>query len=375
MFQLARMPQIVSKSTAVVAVVCLGFVVTLSNLALSEERRPASTEAAESTKSQRSAPASRYPQLAPLPSTAPAPADNPTTPAKVELGKQLFFDPRLSGNNTMSCASCHMPDRAMGDGVAWNKGETGVTLVRNTQTILNVGFYARYFWDGRSDSLEDQALKPIESAVEMNQPLDELERELNEIPGYASQFQSVFGAKPNRGDTARALAAFQRTLVSGPSPFDRYLLGDENALSPNAKRGLKLFAGAARCVDCHHGPHLSDGEFHRIGTSEEDEGLAMHSGKSEDRYLFRTPSLRNVADTAPYMHDGSFHSIDEVLEYYYNGTPATTTDGSLPIDAPDLRGRSHADIDYLKAFLETLSGPLPKVSPPSLPPGPRDKSK
>lgn len=305
-------------------------------------------------------------RLAPLPAVAPAPADNPTTPEKVALGKQLFFDPRLSGGNTMSCASCHKPDRLFGDGVDWNKGETGVTLVRNTQSCVNVGFYESFFWDGRAASLEEQALGPIQSEVEMNQNLDELERELNAVPGYVSQFHAVFGEKPDRKNIGKALAAFQRTLVSGPSPFDRYLQGDEKALSADAKKGLELFTGAARCIECHNGPLLSDGKYYRMGVSEEDLGRAEQTGKAEDRYRFRTPSLRNVADTGPYMHNGLFASLDRVVGLYYHGVPQTTTDG-LPIDAPDLSERSLDDVDYLMAFLKSLSGTPPDFAPPVLP--------
>lgn len=305
-------------------------------------------------------------RLAPLPSVAPAPTDNPTTPEKVALGKQLFFDPRLSGGNTMSCASCHKPDHMFGDGTDWNKGEKGVTLLRNTQSCVNVGFYESFFWDGRAASLEEQALGPIQSEVEMNQNLDELERELNAVPGYVSRFQAVFGAKPDRKNVAKALAAFQRTLISGPSPFDRYLQGDEQALSADAKKGLELFTGAARCVECHNGPLLSDGKYYRMGASEEDLGRAELTGKTEDRYRFRTPSLRNVVDTGPYMHNGLFASLDRVVALYYHGVSETTTDG-LAIDAPDLSEQSLDDVDYLMAFLKSLSGAPPDFTPPVLP--------
>lgn len=308
-------------------------------------------------------------RLAPLPTTVPAPADNPTTPEKVALGKQLFFDPRLSGGNSVSCASCHKPELAFADGTQWNKGETGISLERNTPTSLNVGFYDSYFWDGRSGSLEAQALGPITSDLEMNQPLEELERELNEIPGYVEQFQSVFGAKPSREGVAKALAAYQRTLVSGPSPYDRYLLGDETALTDAAKRGLELFRGEAKCIECHHGPMLTDGKFHRIGISESDHGRETATGKPDDRYRFRTPSLRNVALTEPYMHDGTISSLDRVLLFYYRGAPEATTDG-LAVEAPDLRGRSYSEVDDLVAFLESLSAPPLQVTPPTLPPGP-----
>jgi|GEM_PF-79412 len=310
-------------------------------------------------------------RLAPLPQTAPAPADNPTTPEKVSLGKQLFFDPRLSGKNTMSCATCHASDKAFGDGVALNKGHGGKTLARNTQSCLNVGFFSTFFWDGRASTLEEQALRPIQSPDEMNQDLDELEKELNAIPGYVAQFQAVFGSKPQRDGIAKALAAYQRTLVTEPSDFDRYLMGDKNALSADAKRGLELFEGEARCIECHNGPLFSDGKFYRLGVSEKDEGRAKITGKKEDRFRFRTPSLRNIAETGPYMHDGSLKTLDEVVTFYYRGIPRTSTDGLTP-DAPDLGGQSFSDVPYLVTFLESLSGKAPDFTPPTLP---SDRSK
>lgn len=314
-----------------------------------------------------SAPPSATKRLVPLPRVAPAPADNPTTPEKIVLGKQLFFDPRLSGGNTLSCAGCHQPQRAFGDGVDWNKGETGITLVRNTQSCLNVGFFTSFFWDGRAASLEEQALGPIESEIEMNQNVDELARELSDVPEYAAQFQKIFGEKPSRATIGKALAAYQRSLIPGPSPVDRYLAGDEKALSKSAKLGLELFTGAARCSECHNGPLLSDGKFYRMGITEEDLGRAVVTGKTEDRYKFRTPTLRNIAETAPYMHNGFTHSLEAAVMRYYEGAPRTTTDG-LPVDAPDLSGRSLEDVPHLVAFLEALSGDLPDFTPPKLPP-------
>lgn len=309
---------------------------------------------------------SKEPRLVPLPRLAPAPEDNPTTPAKVELGKKLFFDQRLSGNNEMSCASCHLPDKAYGDGLALSPGAGGKLLTRNTQTCLNVGFFDALFWDGRAKSLEEQALVPIESAAEMNQDLVELETELAEIPGYVLEFQQVFGKGPDREGIAKALAAFQRTLVTEPSPFDRYLAGDKGALSADAKRGLELFQGEAGCIECHHGPLLSDGKFYRLGASYRDEGRAKVTGDREDRYRFRTPTLRNVGETAPYMHDGSMKTLDEVVTFYFRGIPSTAFDGLDP-DTMALSGQSFSEIDSVVAFLESLSGKSPEITPPRLP--------
>lgn len=305
-------------------------------------------------------------ELVPLPRQVTAPESNPTTPAKVELGKKLFFDPRLSGDNKMSCATCHIPEKAYGDGLALSPGAEGKPLERNTQTCLNVGFFKSFFWDGRAASLEEQALGPIQSKVEMNQDLDELEAELAAIPGYVTEFRKVFATKPNRDGIGKSLAAFQRTLVTEPSPFDRFLAGEKDALSDQAKRGLELFRGDAGCIECHNGPLLSDGKFYRLGVSFKDEGRAKITGKKEDRYRFRTPGLRNIAETGPYMHDGSQKTLEEVVTFYFRGIPASGPDG-LSLDAEALDFLSFSDIDSMVAFLKSLSGKVPKITPPELP--------
>jgi len=305
-------------------------------------------------------------EIVSLPKRVPAPTDNPTTPEKVELGKWLFFDPRLSGDNEMSCATCHMPEKGYADGLSLSPGAGGIPLKRNTQTCLNVGFLPSYFWDGRAASLEEQALAPIESSAEMNQNLDDLEVELAAIPGYVHAFKNVFGTQPNRDGVAKALAAFQRTLVTGPSAVDRYLAGDREALSKEAKRGLELFRGEAGCIDCHHGPLLSDGEFYRLGVAHADHGRSGVTGKKSDRYRFRTPSLRNVADTAPYMHDGSLQTLDDVVTFYFRGIPDSNIDGLAP-DVTAMSGLSFSDIASIVEFLESLSGAVPQITPPKLP--------
>jgi len=306
------------------------------------------------------------PPLPPLPKAVTAPKDNPTTAAKVALGKQLFFDKRLSGDNTMSCASCHQPERGFADGLARSRGAGGKQLGRNTPTVLNTALFEKLFWDGRAQSLEEQALQPITSPDEMNQDLDALERELAAVPGYQKQFQAVFGTGVTRQGIAQALAAFQRTLLSGPSPVDRYLAGDASALSPQARRGLELFVGDAGCIQCHSGPLLSDGKFYRVGPTFTDRGLATVSGGKGDVYKFRTPSLRNIAETAPYMHDGSLATLTDVVTYYYRGIPFTAPGGHA-LDVAPLSDRSFAEIPDLVAFLQALSGKVPKIEPPTLP--------
>jgi cytochrome c peroxidase len=303
--------------------------------------------------------------MALLPRSVPAPKENPTTPQKVALGKLLFFDPRLSGNNTMSCATCHAPDKAFGDSLPQGKGAAGNTLKRNTPSLLNVSFYSSFFWDGREKSLEAQALLPIQAPDEMNQGLDELERELNAVPAYVEKFRAVFGTKVTRDSIAKALASFERTLVTESSPYDRYLGGEKDALSTEAKRGMELFFGSAACARCHQGPLLSDEKFYRIGFTT-DKGQGSVTGKSEDNYKFRTPSLRNVARTGPYMHDGSHKTLDDVLFYYLRGVPNSAADG-LPLDVDSLQGVALDEIPDLIAFLEALSGLEPRIDPPELP--------
>ena len=305
-------------------------------------------------------------RLARLPALVPVPADNPTTPARVALGKMLFFDPRLSGDNRLSCASCHRPDKAFTDGLAFSPGAGGKRLTRNTPSCLNVGYYANLFWDGRATSLEQQALAPLRSAAEMNQPLAELEIELTRLPGYVAAFQRAFNRPPDRQGVAQALAAFQRTLVTGTSPFVRFLDGDKTAISADAKAGFELFRGEAGCIRCHHGPLLSDGKYYRLGVSFRDAGRAQISGQREDRFRFRTPTLHQIAQTGPYMHDGSMKTLEDVVTFYYRGIPDTGPDGLTP-DIRALRGQSFSEIPMLIAFLESLTGKTPTVSPPHLP--------
>lgn len=303
--------------------------------------------------------------LVPLPEKIPEPADNPSSPQKAELGKLLFFDPRLSGDNKTSCATCHAPEKAFGDGLPTSKGIGGKLLARNSQTVFNSGFLKSLFWDGRAASLEELALGPLASPEEMNQELGELERELNAIPAYVRQFEAAFGNKPDRDGVAKALAAFQRTLVTGPSPLDRYLAGDKSALSADAVRGLELFQGDAGCIRCHQGPLLSDEQYYRLNAGRQDDGRSKITGKSEDRGRFRTPPLRNVAETGPYMHDGSLATLDDVVAFYYRGI-STPASGPTP-DADALVGQSFSEVPLLVEFLKSLSGKLPEIELPLLP--------
>jgi cytochrome c peroxidase len=299
--------------------------------------------------------------LLPLPAQAPAPEDNPTTEQRVALGRRLFFDPLLSGDNQMSCATCHAPEKGFGDGLPLGKGAGGRELSRNSQTVLNTGFFSNLFWDGRAASLEEQALGPITSPDEMAQDVDELVGELAAVPSYVAEFERVFGKPVNADDIARALATYQRSLIALNSPFDRYLAGDEDALSPAAKEGLALFRGDADCIRCHNGPLLSDGKFYRVGVNNTDVGRVAVTDNPEDRYRFRTPTLRNIAETGPYMHDGSMKSLFDVVEFYYRRVPENGPDGTS-LDVESLLWQSYSEIELIVAFLESLSGELPAAT-------------
>jgi len=189
---------------------------------------------------------------------------------KVALGKKLFFDPVLSGDNSISCASCHNPEKGWGDGIPRAVGVPGKELGRNTPHLFNTGFQLRWFWDGRAGSLEEQALGPIQGAGEMNQNLNALIAELKRSDAYLRMFTRVFGKQGISAATiTQSLAAFERTIVSSGSPFEQYLHGDKQAMTAQAKRGLALFTGKARCILCHNGPNLTDNGFHNIGVAPE----------------------------------------------------------------------------------------------------------
>jgi cytochrome c peroxidase len=296
---------------------------------------------------------------------APPSSENPTTPEKVALGRQLFFDPRLSGDNTMSCATCHLPEKGFADGLPRARGAGGKVLQRNTQSLLNAGLYTAYFWDGRARTLEEQALAPVQAADEMNQDPARLRDELAAVPGYARQFRSVFGTPVTLDGIAQAIAAFERTLLTRNSPFQRYQEGGHAALSETALEGWRIFREAG-CDRCHGGPALSDSRFYRIGTGYQDPGRGAVTGDLRLRYAFRTPSLWDVARTAPYMHDGSIRTLEEVVQFYFRSTPLRPPEG-LTLDFEPLVDRSFSEIASIVAFLEALTGEAPQVAPPELP--------
>lgn len=261
----------------------------------------------------------------PLPKPLPAvqhPADNPATPEKIALGKQLFSDPRLSRTDKVSCASCHDPAKGFSNGERFATGVDGKQGTRSAPSLINVGYNRNLFWDGRAATLEEQALVPIQDAKEMDMRLDALVRKLNGSADYRKQFQAVFGGEATAPRIGQAIAAFERTIVSRETPFDRYLKGEKQALAPAALRGLVLFFGQARCFVCHQGPNFTDDDFHNIGIIDDgrpDAGRRSVTGKQADQGKFKTPTLREVARTAPYMHNGRFKTLAEVVRHYNFG--------------------------------------------------------
>ena len=297
----------------------------------------------------------------------PIPPDNPQTDAKVSLGRQLFFDPRLSADDTVSCATCHDPETAWANHNPVDVGIQGKKGTRNSGTILDAAYMDFQFWDGRAKTLEEQSLGPIHNPVEMGSTLEEVVRELGAIEGYRTQFKAVFGSDVTTDGIAKAIASFERTVLSGPSPHDRYVAGGRSAMQPSAVRGMRLFNGKARCRTCHGGPMLSDQGFHNLGVGmdrpQPDIGREAVTKDPKDHGRFKTPSLRNVALTWPYMHDGSVRSLADVVEFYDAGGVRNPT---LDIFVMPLELTDDEQKD-LVAFLEALTGSLPKIDRPPLP--------
>jgi len=322
------------------------------------------------------------------------PKGNPMTSAKVDLGRRLFFDQRLSADDTVSCATCHDPKLAFTDGKRIAEGIGGRTGVRNSPTLLNAMFNAGQFWDGRAGSLEDQAKLPLVNRNEMgNRSLDEVAARIASIPEFAKDFERVFGSAVTIDSIAKAIGAFERTLVSANSPLDRYLAGDINAMNESARSGLALFRGKARCGVCHAFnvnfaafstfPFLTDMNYRntgiaanyvgfeslakramaasREGSIDASSELLKHeragelgrfvvSGNTLDVGAFRTPSLRNVELTAPYFHDGSAATLEDVVRYYVKGgNPNSNRDWQLePVALSENEQRDL--VEFLKAL-------------------------
>ncbi len=292
----------------------------------------------------------------PLPALPPIPADSPMTDERIELGKMLFFEPRISASGVISCATCHNPALGFADRIPLATGHDGQVGGRNTPTVLNSGFFDAQFWDGRAATLEEQALGPIEADIEMAMSLDDAIARLKEFDEYQEAFAAAFPemADPiNEDAIAMSLATFQRTLNTPNSPFDRYLRGDDQAMTEQQQRGMVAFADRG-CVACHRGPALTDSGFHRFQVpGSTDEGRYLVTGDEDDMYRFKTPTLRNVAVTYPYFNNGSVAELDEAIQ----------------LMAEQMLGQelSQSEVEDIEAFLHALTGKMPDFQIPALP--------
>ncbi|MCA9176082.1 MAG: c-type cytochrome [Planctomycetales bacterium] len=327
---------------------------------------------------------------------------NPMTRAKIELGRQLYFDTRLSADNTVSCASCHHPKHSYAFASQFGIGINGQEGGRNSPVAFNRIFSGPQFWDGRAESLEAQAVGPIANPIEMGNTHEAAVKTVAGIPGYRMQFEKIFPDGVNIDNIGKAIATFERTLITGPSPYDAYeplrafekqfaddledldafkedeprlyekyvslkAASDALPISAEAKRGRELFFGKAKCTECHAGANFTDEKYHNLGVGMDAEtpdlGRYEVTKKEEDKGAFKTPTCRNIALTGPYMHDGSQKTLLEVVKWYNKGGHANPT-LSKKIVKLDLSEQEEQD---LVAFMEALTGPLPKVEEGRLP--------
>jgi len=294
------------------------------------------------------------------------PPDNPQTPAKILLGKQLYFDTRLSKDNTVSCATCHNPAMGWSDAGPTSVGIKGQHGGRRAPPVSNAAYLPLQFWDGRAPSLEEQAKGPIANPIEMGNTHEVMIRTVTDIPGYVEEFKAVFGPVPLTVDlVAQAIASFERTVVTTDSPFDRYVKGDEAALTEQEKMGLEIFNGKGHCSACHWGPNFTDGRFHNLGVKPQDPakpdlGRYEITKDPRDKGAFKTPIVRDAALRAPYLHDGSEKTLESLVDFYNRG--GDTDDPNLdPLIVPlDL---SQAEKDALVAFMKhAMTSTNPEVA-------------
>jgi cytochrome c peroxidase len=284
-----------------------------------------------------------------------APVDNPQSAAKILLGKKLYFDTRLSKDNTISCATCHDPAKGWSDAGPTSIGINGQKGGRRAPPVSNSAYNPLQFWDGRAPSLEEQAKGPVENPVEMGNTHEVMVRTLDDVPGYVEEFKAVFGTTPITIDqVAQAIAAYERTVVTTDSPFDRFVRGDQDAMTPQEKRGLEIFNGKGHCTLCHWGPNFSDGRFHNLGVApmagaKPDDGRFEITKNPKDKGAFKTPTVRDAALRAPYMHNGSEKDLQSLIQLY---------DGGGGDDAADLSvlivplGLSEEEAEALVAFMK-----------------------
>lgn len=306
--------------------------------------------------------------ILPLP---PSPKDNVSNAARINLGRHLFFDPRLSGEGNMSCATCHHPGLGWSDGLATSKGVKSSVLGRASMTVINSAYSTIMMWDGSKKSLEHQAMGPMESNVEMNMDTGKLFQWLNSTPGYQRLFEAAYpGEGINAGTLSKAMASFQRTVIMNDSPFDRWLVGDKKAMTEQQVRGFGIFLDPAKgnCAVCHSAPNFTDDGFRNIGLAawgKENPDMGRFAIKpiAKMKGAFKTPHLRGIALTAPYFHDGSAKTLMDVVEHYNKGGVVTT---NLDPEMKPLH-LSAQDMKDLVAFMNALTGTTPAVTVPTLP--------
>jgi cytochrome c peroxidase len=298
----------------------------------------------------------------------PVPEDNPMTAEKVELGKLLYFDKRVSKDGTVSCATCHDPKMAWAENTPTSEGIGHQKGGRNAPTVINAAYATSQFWDGRAKTLEEQATGPVENPIEMGHKMESVVEAFSKIPEYKDRFQKVFGTEVTKEGFAKAIAAFERTVLSGDSPYDRFAKGDEKALNEAQKRGWELFR--PNCSSCHTQPLFSSYKFFNAGVGMDkpnpDEGRKKVTGQGGDLGKFRVPSLRNVADTAPYFHDGSAAKLEDAVALMAGGGKDNANLSEM-LKAVRETKFSDKDRQDLVEFLKALSGKYPVVEPPAPP--------
>ncbi len=300
----------------------------------------------------------------------PVPDNNPPTAETIALGRRLYYDPMLSVDKTIACASCHSPEFGFADPRQFSEGVGGKKGGRQAPSVINAAYYTTQFWDGRAASLEEQALGPMQNPVEMAHTLDGVTKALTSEPSYAPEFEKAFGPGPVTIEkAAMAIASFERTVLSGNSAFDRYMYGgDKSALNDSARRGLEVFRDPkkANCAVCHTIDEkyalFSDSKFHNLGVGANLDGTLKDLGRFEvtkneaDKGAFKTPTLRNIAQSGPYMHDGSLKTLKEVIDFYIGAGNSNPWRDKDLLELDHLTGQERKD---LEAFLESLTGELP----------------
>lgn len=306
-----------------------------------------------------------------LPATPPHPEGNAPTPARVALGKQLFFDTRLSGDGNMSCSSCHSPMYGWSDGLPTGRGSKSMVLDRASPTVLNTAYNGIQMWDGRKKSLEDQAMGPMEASAEMNMDFARLFGFLNGNEGYKAAFAAAYpGEAIDAGTLSKAIASFERTVLSKDSPFDHWVAGDAKAMTPDQVKGFALFIDPkkANCAACHSGANFTDNSFHNLGLASfgkdnPDLGRYTQRPVASMKGAFKTPTVRDAERTAPYFHDGSARTLEELVDFYAQGG-IVKTNRSASMKELNLSADEKAQ---LVAFMRALTSPSKPFVLPELP--------